>query len=123
MPSGWYWNYTCAHHDILDDAGNPVVDDGGHPIEADDGGTCAAGFRVAGLPPTCDWKLDESENFCTAWFEQFVTHGHVQATCRLAGGAGTCAVKPQSAITQNCDLGLIRIDDDGGIACVLPCAP
>lgn len=116
-PPGWPYPSNCQAQDLLDDAGNYVLDDAGHPIIGDDGGLCSQGISIVGNFQQCDQKDPASDQLCSAFWEQYVTHGTVPGKC--AGFGGICG----STELISCDIGITRIDEDGAVECVPPCAP
>jgi hypothetical protein len=86
--------------------------------------TASSGHPEVWYPP-CASTDDAGDAFCEAFYDQFVSHGHVLAQCRSAGGAPQCVAWGDSN-GQPCGIDGFPVplqDADGGISCVPFCTP
>jgi hypothetical protein len=127
LPSGVIVSYCKAGIAQVDDAGNPVLDDSGTKQLVDyDSGICDPptygappdGFWVAACAPPLS---DSGDEFCSAFFNQYITNGTVLASC---SGSGGCLPDFRNGV-ERCGGGLVLTVQlaDGGIACLDPCQP
>ncbi len=116
QPSGWLLSFGCHPTAILDDAGQPIFPDSGGPaLLSSDAGACGIVSGAANV--TCDPHDPHAGDFCTAYWEQFVTHGHVSGYC----AGNTCGYhEVVSCVPQE---GIALTDSDGAVQCAPPCSP
>lgn len=114
VPPGWVQSEKCYQSVLVDDAGVEVRDDAGYVILIDSGSCGVTGVLAL---PTCDRNDPASDAFCSAWFDQFVAHGHVHGTCPFSPG-------PCSAVEElpGCDTPTVY-EQDGSQTCFSPCRP
>ncbi len=113
QPPGWNWSYTCLEPVNMNDGGFLYDDAGNQIIQCDS-------YQFSYTPP-CSPNDDASTAFCSAWQSQFVTHGKALSACTAPGFAPSGHACGPGA---SCPDGqLARVEDDGAVDCVYPCAP
>ena len=128
---------TCQQPPVVDDAGHPALDDAGNPI-LQDGGECGLltpapsqplppGFRYPTNPTCPSPYTDAGADFCSGYYNQFVTEGRVVASCSgPLSGPGICYPTPVHGPIDCQAAGNFAVTvalDDGAVVCRNPCQP